>query len=61
MLQTTGWKIWINGKRFSSVVTSPLQTEVPMNSHDIITLEYGSPNPKPDDASTYHFPANLPR
>jgi hypothetical protein len=61
MLQTTGWKIWINGKPFSGVVTSPLQTEVAMNSHNIITLEYGSPNPKPDDASTYHFPANLPK
>src|SRR6266567_1704009 len=61
MLQTTGWKIWINGKLFSGVVTSPLQTEVPMNSHDIITLEYGSPNPKPDNASTYHFPVDLPK
>ncbi len=51
----------VNGKLFSGVVTSPLQTEVPMNSHDIITLEYGSPNPKPDNASTYHFPVDLPK
>ncbi len=55
----TGWKIYVNGKLFTSVaVTSPLKTEVPLASHDIVTLEYGSPNPPPDD--TYHFPANLP-
>ena len=57
----TGWKIYVNGKLFTSVaVTSPLKTEVPLASHDIVTLEYGSPNPRPDDATTYHFPANLP-
>jgi hypothetical protein len=34
-------------------------TKVPLVSHDIVTLEYGTPYPKPGDASTYHFPANL--
>ena len=34
-------------------------TKVPLVSHDIVKLEYGTPYPKPDDASTYHFPANF--
>lgn len=59
LTQTTGWKIFINGQPFKGNVTSPINTEVPLSSHDIVTLEYGTPNPKPDDASTYHFPADL--
>ena len=59
LTKQTGWKIFVNGKPFAGQVTSPLNTEVPLNSHDIVTLEYGSPNPRPDDASTYKFPANL--
>ena len=59
MLDQTGWKIWVNGKPFDGVVTSPLYTEVTFNSHDAITMEYGSPNPPPD--TFYSFPANLPQ
>ncbi len=59
LTQSTGWKIYINGQPFANIVTSPLITEVPLASHDIVTLEYGTPDPKPDDASTYQFPANL--
>ncbi|HVB74828.1 MAG TPA: hypothetical protein VNE38_14840 [Ktedonobacteraceae bacterium] len=55
---TTGWKIFVNGKAITTTVTSPLTTEVPMHSHDAITLEYGSNNPPPDQS--YAFPANLP-
>jgi hypothetical protein len=57
--QSTGWKIYMNGQPFAQAVTSPLNTEVPLASHDIVTLEYGTPNPKPDDESSYQFPANL--
>jgi len=59
MTQSSGWQIFVNGKPFSGVVTSPLYTEVTLNSHDAITLEYGSPNPPPD--TFYAFPSNLPR
>lgn len=59
--QPMGWMIYINGKPFTNPLTSPLQTEVPLASHDIVTLEYGSSNPQPDNATTYHFPPNLPR
>ena len=59
LTQSTGWKIYVNGQPFANIVTSPLTTEVPLATHDIVTLEYGTPNPKPDDASTYQFPANL--
>lgn len=59
LTQTTGWKIFVNGQPFAGSVTSPLNTEVPLSSHDIVTLEYGTPDPKPDDASTFQFPANL--
>ena len=59
MLQRTGWQIWVNGKPFNGVVTSPLYTEVQFNSHDAVTLEYGTPNPTPD--TFYAFPANLPK
>jgi hypothetical protein len=55
----TGWHIYINGKPFTTVpITSPLNTEVPLVSHDVVTLEYGSHNPPPD--KTYAFPADLP-
>lgn len=59
LTQSTGWKIYVNGQPFADIVTSPLNTEVPLASHDIVTLEYGTPDPKPDDASIYQFPANL--
>jgi len=59
LTQPTGWKIFVNGQPFIGTVTAPINTEVPLSSHDIVTLEYGAPNPKPDDASTYQFPANL--
>jgi hypothetical protein len=59
LTQSTGWKIYVNGQPFTQTVSSPLNTEVPLASHDIVTLEYGTPNPKPDDASSYQFPANL--
>jgi len=54
---TTGWHIYINGKPFSGIVTSPLNTEVPLASHDVVTIEYGTHNPPPDQF--YAFPANL--
>ena len=53
----TGWKIYVNGKPFAGTVTSPLNTEVPLAAHDVVTLEYGSPNPRPDDL--YAFPPGL--
>lgn len=56
MTQSTGWQIFVNGKPFNGVVTSPLYTEVTLHSHDAITLEYGSPNPPPD--KFYAFPPN---
>jgi hypothetical protein len=59
LIQSTGWKIFVDGKPFGDLVTSPLNTEVPLASHDIVTLEYGTPKPKPDDASTYQFPPDL--
>lgn len=59
LTQPTGWKIFVNGQLFTGKVTAPINTEVPLSSHDIVTLEYGTPNPKPDNASTYQFPANL--
>ena len=59
LTQPTGWKIFVNGQAFIGNVTAPIYTEVPLASHDIVTLEYGTPDPKPDDASTYQFPANL--
>lgn len=59
LLQSTGWQIFINGKPFDGIVTSPLNTEVPLNSHAAITLEYGSPNPPPD--IIYAFPPDLPQ
>jgi hypothetical protein len=59
LTQNTGWKIFVNGKPFAGVVTSPLSTEVTLSSHDIITMEYGKPNPPPD--TIYVFPPNLPK
>ena len=55
----TGWEIFVNGKPFTDIVTSPLHTEVPLASHDAITMEYGSSNPSPD--ASFQFPPNLPR
>lgn len=57
MTQSSGWKIFVNGKPFNGVVTSPLFTEVPLQPHDAVTLEYGSPNPLPN--TFYAFPAGL--
>ncbi len=57
---TTGWKVFIDGKPFTGVtVTSPVHTEVPLASHDAVTLEYGTNNPPPD--KFYAFPADLPK
>lgn len=56
---TTGWKIYIDGKLFPGAVNSPVHTEVPLASHDAITLEYGTNNPPPD--KFYIFPADLPK
>lgn len=59
LTQGTGWKIYINGQPFAGTVTSPLSTRVPLASRDIVTLEYGTPNPPPD--TIYVFPADLSR
>lgn len=59
LTQSTGWKIFVSGKPFAGPVTSPLNTEVPLASHDVVTLEYGTPNPPPD--TLYSFPASLPQ
>jgi len=59
LTQSTGWKIFVNGKPFEGVVTSPLYTEVPLNSHNTVTMEYGTPNPPPD--TLYSFPPSLPQ
>jgi hypothetical protein len=53
----TGWKIYVNGKLFPGTITSPLNTEVPLAAHDVVTLEYGSFNPRPDEL--YAFPPGL--
>lgn len=57
MTLSSGWKIFVNGKPFNGVVTSPLFTEVTFQPHDAVTLEYGSPNPPPD--TFYAFPVGL--
>ena len=57
MTQSSGWQIFVNGKPFNGVVTSPLYTEVTFQPHDAVTMEYGSPNPPPD--TFYAFPAGL--
>jgi hypothetical protein len=59
LLLTTGWKIYTNGVLFTGAVNSPVHTEVPLASHDAITLEYGTNNPPPD--KSYIFPADLPQ
>lgn len=59
LTEQTGWKIYVNGLLFTGVpVTSPLTTEVPLASHDVVTMEYGSHNPLPD--KLYVFPSTLP-
>jgi len=57
MTQASGWQIFVNGKPFNGVVKSPLYTEVTLQPHDALTMEYGSPNPPPDQV--YAFPAGL--
>lgn len=58
--QQSGWHIFINGKPFTGVpITSPLATEVPIASHDVITMEYGTPSVPPE--RFFSFPPNLPR
>lgn len=57
LTQQSGWTIYLNGKRFPVVVTSPLTTEVPLSPHDVVTLDYGSHNPPPD--KSYVFPPGL--
>ena len=58
-LNQVGWKIYINGKLRTDLVAAPLHIELPLTSHNIITMEYGQPNPPPD--KFYVFPPNLPR
>src|SRR5258708_28263944 len=36
--QQAGWKISVNGKPFAVPVTSPLHTEEPLATHDIVTF-----------------------
>ena len=60
-LNQTGWKIYVNGKLRTDLTAAPLNIELPLASHDIVTMEFGAPYPRPLDASTYHFPANLPQ
>lgn len=60
-LNQTGWKIYVNGKLRTDLTAAPLHIELPLASHDIVTMEFGAPYPRPLDASTYHFPANLPK
>lgn len=59
LLLTTGWKVYTNGVLFTGALNSPVHTEIPLASHDAITLEYGINNPPPD--RSYIFPANLPK
>ena len=59
LMQSTEWKVFVNGKPFNGVVTSPLLTEVPLAPHDVVTLEYGLPNPPPD--TIFAFPVDLPQ
>ena len=60
--QSTGWHVYVNGKLFTSVpVTLLTTTEVPLNSHDIVTIEYGQPLVPPDTSTTYKFPTTLPQ
>lgn len=58
LLLTTGWKAYTNGKLFTGPLNSPVHTEIPLASHDAITLDYGTNNPPPD--KFYIFPADLP-
>jgi hypothetical protein len=54
----TGWKIYQNGKLRTDLVADPLQIEMPLTSHNFITMDFGTNNPPPD--KFYTFPANLP-
>jgi hypothetical protein len=58
-LNQLGWKIYINGKLRPDLVAAPLHIELPLTSHNIVTMEYGTPNPPPD--TTYVFPPSLPK
>jgi hypothetical protein len=58
-LNQIGWKIYINGKLRTDLVAAPLHIELPLTSHNIVTMEYGTPNPRPD--TIYVFPPNLPK
>ena len=60
-LTKAGWKIYVNGNLRTDLTSSPLSMELPLASHDIVTMEFGAPYLKPDTAATYHFPANLPK
>jgi len=57
-LAQTGWKIYLNGKPRTDLVAAPLHIEMPLTSHNFITMEFGTPNPPPD--TFYVFPSNLP-
>jgi hypothetical protein len=58
-LSQPGWKIYINGKLRADLTASPLHIELPLASHNIVTMEFGTPNPPPD--TIYVFPPGLPK
>jgi hypothetical protein len=59
-LEQPGWKLYLNGQPFIAT-TTPAKAEIRFRSHNVITLEYGTPYQPPDTPTTYHFPANLPQ
>ena len=61
LTQSGGWQLFINGAPYSGRYGSPLTTLLPLSSHEILTLEYGSPLRPPDTPASYHFPPDLPR
>lgn len=58
-LNQVGWKIYVNGTLRADLTAAPLHIELPLASHDVITMDFGSGNPPPD--KFYAFPANLPQ
>lgn len=58
-LSQPGWKIYINGKLRTDLTAAPLHIELPLTSHNIVTMEFGTPNPPPD--TIYVFPPALPK
>ncbi len=52
--QASGWKIYLNGQQLPA--TTPMTAAIPLLSHGLITLEYGTPNLPPDMPNGYQFP-----